>query len=224
MEGSRMKGHQFPLRTPLVSLALCALLAGCAGEDSAAAVDDDECAGNPLAQVLPNKPEIASKPMVWRSCRPAQVSACYSREPDCARAPDRCLITLHDAAYGVRPDVADGGSISTHDHAQSMILAMSKMNVEMVAGTRESMLQFPEMLAQIGGPDYLPVADTLPTGDTYVITLPGGRRNPRRGELHSVIADRYALTIECGETLQNATHARRVYEPFLSELDFAKLP
>lgn len=221
-----MNGHLHPFRTALASLILCALLGACAGEDaaSAALVEDDGCSAVPLAQVLPNTPEVASKPLVWRSCRPAQVSACYSTEPDCARSPERCLITLHDAAYGVRAHLADGGDISTHDHAQSMILAMSKMNVEMVAGTRESMLQFPEMLAQIGGPDYLPVADTLSTGDTYVITLPGGRRDPRAGELHAVIAERYALTIECGEVLRNAPHARRVYEPYLGELDFTKLP
>lgn len=219
-----MKGRTYPNRAAFASLALCTLLAACAGEDTATVADDDGCRDVPLAQVLPNTPEVASKPMAWRSCRPAQVSACFSTEPDCARAADRCLITLHDAAYGVRPELADGGDISTHDHAQSMILAMSKINVDMVAGTRESMLQVPEMLAQIGGPEYLPVADTLPTGDTYVITLPGGRRNPRAGELHAVIAERYALTIECGEVLRNATHARRVYEPFLGELDFTRLP
>lgn len=220
-----MKGFRVRIIASLAGIALCALLAGCGGNDSGALVDaDDECTGNPLAPALPDESNIASKSFAWRQCLGAQVSACYSNEDSCSGAADRCLITLHDALHGMRADVGSGTEVSPHEHSQGLILGFSKMNVEMLVGTHDSLLTMPVFVEQMGGPDHLPVVGTTASGDTFAIPVPSAHQGPRQGDLMSVIADRYALTIECSEPIRNNPHARRIYEPFLGALRLAELP
>lgn len=220
-----MKGFRVRTLASLGGIALYALLAGCSGNDSGALVDaDDGCTGNPLAPALPDARHIASKAFAWRQCLGAQVSACYSNEDNCSAAADRCLITLHDALHGMRADVGSGAEVTPHEHSQGLILGFSKMNVEMIVGTHDSLLAMPEFLAQMGGPDHLPVVDTTASGDTYVIPVPSARQGARQGDLMSVIGERYALTIECSEPIRDNPHGRRIYEPFLGALQLAELP
>lgn len=208
-----------------LGIALCLSLAGCGGSDTGAIAEvDDACTDNPLAPALPDAAEIASKPFAWRQCLGAQVSACYSREENCSSATDRCLITLHDAKHGMRADVGSGAAVTPHEHGQALILGFSEMNVAMLVGTHDSLLEIPVLLEQIGGPPHLPVVDTTASGDTYAIPVPSADQQPRQGDLVSVIADRYALTIECAEPIRDNAHARAIYGPFLGALRLSELP
>mgnify|MGYP000742726569 CR=1 FL=1 len=57
------------------------------------------------------------------------------------------------------------------------------------------MLSMPEMLAGRGGPPHLPVVDTLPTGDTYVVLVPAINQRNRQADLVAVIDDRFSLRL-----------------------------
>lgn len=221
-----MKGFRIRRTAGLAAaIVCCAMLASCGGNETGAMVDaDDECKGNPLAPALPDEPEIASKAFRWRQCLGSQVSVCYSNEENCSSAADRCLITLHDALHGMRADVGSGADVTPHEHSQGLILGFSRVNVEMLVSNHDSLLELPEFLNQMGGPDHLPVIDTTASGDTYAIPVPSAQQGPRQGDLRSVIRDRYALTIECAEPIRDNPHARRIYGPFLGALKFSELP
>lgn len=209
------------LATTFASVAI--LLAGCGVENHVAEVEDDGCTGAAMAAALPEDQIIASKPLKWKSCSDMQVTACYG-DSECDGGDDRCVITFHDGGFALQGGATAVAGISQAlDHAQMMIVNMTKVNVEMLKGTREQLLQEPELLAIYGGPGVLPVVQQLSTGDTYAVAVPP-QGSPARETLHALVGERYALTIECSEEIRDHDHALSIYQPFVSALNLSKLP
>ncbi|MGY6517587.1 MAG: hypothetical protein ACXIUZ_02625 [Lysobacteraceae bacterium] len=218
---------QHPPRTALpAAFALCALLAACgSGDNLPATAQADPCTGNALARVLPEGDHVASKPLQWRQCDSEQtVSACYASQAPCNRAPDSCEITLHDSAFALGRNDGPGSVGEVHAQAQSLILGMNRFTVEGGVSSHDNLLSMPELLAIRGGPPHLPVVDTLPTGDTYVVLVPAINQSDRQADLVAVIDDRFSLSISCREDIRDNEHARRMYGPYLNAMHFGRLP
>lgn len=215
------------IRASLVHvLGTCGLLAlaGCTPGDVSEAVVDDSCEAIPFAAALPSVGSIGTKPLIWKQCGPAEVSARYGHEDPETGEGDHCTIDIADARFqtpGAATAVGAGGAF---EHGKSLILAFSRMNVEMLVEARKGLLAEPVMLDLRGGPTTLPVVGQLASGDTYAIPVPDKQEEPGSEILMAVIKDRYALTIQCTEPVIDHDQAEALYRPYLAALQLGKLP
>ena len=210
-------------------LACSLLLAGCAGgSDVDGSVVEaeigDACAAIPSAAALPSAQAIGSRPLLWKQCGVTQVSARYGHEAPDTSEGEHCTINIHDTGFQTPEAVAAVGAGEAVEHTKSMILGMSKMNVELLVRSREQFLAIPQMLAARGGPDHLPVVGQLSTGEPYVIGVPAKTRGATREILHAVIGDRYAMTIECTDKVVDHDSADALYRPYVDALHLDALP
>lgn len=206
------------------ALASGLLLAACMPGSAVDAEIDDACAEIPFAAALPGDDAIAGRPLLWKQCGVAEVSARYGEEDPETGAGEHCTIDITDARFQTPESAAAIGAGGALEHGKSLILGFSKMNVEMLVEAREKTLAEPILLDIRGGPAHLPVVGGLSTGDPYVVPVPAKQQEPRSEVLQAVVNDRYAMTIECTDRVANHDAADALYRPYVAALRLGELP
>ena len=184
----------------------------------------DACDRIPFAAALPSVEVIGSRPLLWKECGVAEVSARYGQEDPETGDGDHCTIEIADTRFETPDGAAAVGAVGAFDHGKSLMLNFSKVNVEMLVKSREGILNEPILLNMRGGPPTLPVVGQLANGDTYAIPVPASQEEPGSDPLLAVINDRYALTIECTDPVLNHDQAEAMYRPYAAALQLDKLP
>ena len=185
---------------------------------------DDACGEIPFAAALPSLEAVGGRPLLWKQCGTVEVSARYGQEDPETGDGDHCTIDINDTRFQTPEGAATVGADGAFEHGKSLMLGFSKMNVEMLVGSRKAYLEEPMLLDARGGPTTLPVVGQLSNGDTYAIAVPATGEEPGSESLLAVINDRYALTIRCTEPVLNHDQADAMYRPYVNALQLDKLP
>lgn len=212
---------------PLVLLTTSQVQGGEAADKSQAPAQTahgvliEDCVHHPLGQALPETDQIANRPLHARSCTGLNMATAFYGRQDVDGNRHGCEISLFDGKPA--PSEAD----QWIDTAQMMQLnyTAAKASVDLIIGLREDLLQDPEQLALWGGPDHLPVVETLSTGDRYGIAVPSKLDpDPEASGLGAMLKDRYWLHIECDTPTPTHSKALQVYSPYVNALHLDRLP
>lgn len=228
-----------PLHALVTATALI-LLTGCSApanqdaskSDSQTATDashgnsqtkpDEACRDNLLTKALPPKETISGLPFERWQCTFNSVSAKYG-----VKGGREVEITLNDTRspnIGTQP-------ASLHDfytHMGETMRQAAQFTVQTAEGTRKETPSVPGALEAIGGPDYLPVVENTPTGDSLAIQV-GSKGDHVPAEAQALIKDRYALNVGARDqggqvSGLSGPQAQALYDPFLKQMHLDSLP
>lgn len=218
-----MTPHRFAW--PLAALwLLVACTPGVADRAGDAAVDTGaSCTGNPIADALPATQSVDGRQVVWRSCDAVSASAGYGHE-DADGGGDHCTVTLTDTGAAPPDATRDPGLGGMMEHANAMLLDMTKFNVQALVEARKGLLEEPVILDIRGGASTLPVVEQLSNGDTWVVSVPARDQRPIAQSMMAVLRDRYALDVKCTEPVRDHDQAATLYRPYAAALRPERLP
>jgi len=214
-----------PALMALTLLAACGKQAGESTASNASAgnqASDAKCEGNPLIKAMPPKAAIDGQPFLYWDCEFNSVRAAYGKEG--GRQVDVTLTDTRSPDLDKQPAMAIDLLRRTGDSTR----AMTQFSVRTSVETGKAMEAQPVTLQMIGGPDYLPIVETAPSGDPIVIHV-SPKGDPSEPTAMAVLKDRYVLNVQAhvkGVTINNVTapQAQALYDPFLKQMHLDQLP
>lgn len=98
----------------------------------------------------------------------------------------------------------------------------TKMTVDGEIATRNSMLDTLTLLPPIGGPDYLSVIETAPSGEPLLIQV-GAKDYGTPMVVAALLKDRYVASIQARDGVSSVSNltgpqAEQFYDPFLQQM------
>lgn len=180
-----------------------------------------KCEGNPLLKAMPPKATIGDLPFWYWDCTFNSVRAVYGKDGD-----KQMDITLTDTRS---PDIDKQPAmiVDMLTRAAETTRAMTQVAVQGYVETRKALEQEPAMLQAIGGPEYLPVIETAPSGEPIVIHV-GTKGDPSDDAVSAVLKDRYVLVVQASDKNGSAggmtgPQAQALYEPYLKQMHLEQL-
>jgi hypothetical protein len=183
---------------------------------------DEACRDNLLIKALPPKDSIGGLPFERWNCTFNTASAFYG-----ANSGKEVEITLSDTRspnIGTQPESMHG----FYAHMGETMRQSAQFTVQTAVGTRQETPGVPGALEAIGGPDYLPVVETTPTGDSLVMQV-GSKGDHVPAEAEALIKDRYVLNVGAKDNSGQISglsgpQAQALYDPFLKQMHLDALP
>ncbi len=180
-----------------------------------------KCAGNPLLKAMPPKATIGDLPFWYWDCEFNSVRAVYGK--DGGKQVDITLTDTRSPDFDKQPAMIVDMLKRTADTTRSM----TQFAVQGDVATRKAMEQQPVMLQVIGGPDYLPVIETAPSGEPIVIHV-GAKGDPSEDSMSAVLKDRYVLVVQSRDKGVSASgmtgpQAQALYDPYLKQMHLDQL-
>lgn len=200
-------------------------LAGCDLSPAPVAQRDgaDACIGHPLVRALPSATRVAGLTRKSVDCSWAGVHALYGG--DAGGTTRDCVIAIVDSRAEIPPELAQPEGIELARDALAFDQATHRAAIQLQIAHRDQMLGGGQFLEMIGGAQHLPVVDTLPGGDRYVIPVPTVQDAPTEESLTALLHnERYGLSITCSEKITDQASARARYAPWIEALNFEALP
>lgn len=196
--------RSIPLRG-VIAASAAMLASGCHAPADQAGLEG-ACRNHALVKALPVRTTINGLPFAGWECTPDTVSASYG-----IKGGKRVDIILSDT----RSPTQSSGQ-------------MTKSNVQTLIATRKSLEAQPAMLALIGGPDYLPVIESSPTGDPLAINISPKGTQVAPG-VEALLKDRYVLSVQARDRAGSfndlsGPRAQALYDPFLQKMHLELLP
>lgn len=179
-----------------------------------------KCEGNPLVKVMPPKSAIGDMPFEMWDCTFNSIRAVYGKDGG-----KEVSITLTDTrSPGMDKEPA----------MKDLYLRSSELQRTTVQGATELLVATagraksdPATVEGLGGPDYVPIVQSTPSGDPLVIDA-GAKINPGPALAMAVVKDRYVLSVQASDqdgaiTGISGAQALAMYEPFLKQLHLDQL-
>lgn len=193
-----------------------------AGKGNSHAKSEAACQDNLLVKALPPKDAINGYPFEFMDCTFNTARAIYGTKHG-----KEVEVTLSDTrSPGItsQPEAVRGFYTSM---GESMRQA-TKLTVDGSIATRKGMEEQPILLPPIGGPDYLPVIETAPSGEPLVVQV-GAKGSGTPAVVAALLKDRYVVNIEARDGMASVSElsgpqAQAFYDPFLKQMHLELLP
>ena len=174
-----------------------------------------ECESHPLLVAMPERTPLGGKAFSSISCQPFSVEMAWGEPGSSSK------IILVDSQAEVEDDGVMAGMA---EMARTMPYQAAVMAIQMTEGVHEMARAAPAALAEMGGPDFLPVVKEA-NGLRYTIEVEAKDSGGRVGSLIGTAKDRYALTLLIEhDTLVGLAAGEAAYAPYLSAMKLNQLP
>lgn len=176
-----------------------------------------QCESNPLTKAMPPKSEVGGLPFWYYNCAFNTLGAVYG-----ADGGRQVEITLTDTR-SPELDRQSAITVETIKQASNGTRSLAQLSVQNYVETRKLMEQQPSTLEVIGGPDYMPIIETGPSGEPIVIHV-GAKISPSEDGVSALLKDRYVLTVQArnkdGDPVMGMTapQAQALYDPYLKQM------
>lgn len=227
------------LRATFIATSLIILLAGCSGhggqdgpnsdaqaagnshKTTGQAKSQEACQDNLLVKALPPKTTINGYPFEFMDCTFNTARAIYGTKD--GKEVEVTLSDTRSPGITTQPEAVRGFYTSMGETMRQT----AKMTVDGEIATRKSMLDTPMLLPPIGGPDYLSVIETAPTGEPVVIQV-GAKDNGTPAVVAALLKDRYVVNIQARDGVSSVSNltgpqAQQFYDPFLHQMHLEQL-
>ena len=180
-----------------------------------------KCEGNPLIPAMPPKSAIGDLPFEMWDCTFNSIRAVYGKDGG-----KEVSITLTDTRS---PGMDKEPTMKDFYHRSSELQrTTTQSGVQILVAALEGSTSNPASVEAIGGPDYLPIVRSTPSGDPLVIHV-GAKSDPSAAEALAVLKDRYVLMLQASDkdgpiSGLSGPQALAMYEPFLKQLHLDQLP
>ena len=173
-----------------------------------------ECKDHPLLAAMPEPVAIGGKPLTSMSCQPFSIEMAWG---EAGSSTSIILVDSQGPTGNLPAAMADMGRKLPYQASKSAVL--------MTEGVRQMAEAYPASVADLGGPDFLPVIKEAAGGLKYALEVEAKDAGGLAGSVVGIAKDRYALTMNIEQdTVVGATAGEAAYAPWLSALRLSQLP
>lgn len=179
-----------------------------------------KCEGNPLVKVMPPKSAIGDMPFELWDCTFNSIRAVYGK--DGGKQMTIRFIDTRSPEIDKTPATKD-----LFHHSLDLQRTTVQGATEILLAMVERAKSDPTIVEGVGGPDYMPIVQSTPSGDPLVIDA-GPKPSPGPAMTMAVLKDRYVLSVQASDqdgdiTGISAAQAHALYEPFVQQLHLEQL-